>query len=458
MDRKVDLVIVGTGAAASTAAYRCRKAGWSVVVVDYRPFGGTCALRGCNPKKVLLGPAELLDWARRMEGRGLVAPQMRIDWPALMRFKRSFTDPVPERVERGFRKAGIDVLHGRARFLDPGTLEVEEGRPAGARHILAARRALIAAGSHPERLGIPGEERVTLSDAFLDLEELPRRIVFIGGGYVSFEFAHIAARAGAEVTILHRGERPLAGFDPDLVARLVVYGRQAGIDVVLNAPVEAVDDGEAGRLAVRANAQGVRRGFEADLVVHGAGRVAELEELELERAGVRYGRGGIEVNGYLQSVSNPAVYAAGDAAASGGLPLTPVAGLEGSVVADNLLAGNERKAEYRGLPTVVFTIPPLASVGLQEKEAREWGLELRVNQGDSSGWFTSRRIGERCSGYKLLIGAKDGEILGAHLLGTHAEEVINLFAMAIRLGLRAGDLKGMLWAYPSASYDISYML
>jgi glutathione reductase (NADPH) len=450
MHEQYDLVIIGTGSAATAAAYKCRSAGWRVAVVDYRPFGGTCALRGCDPKKVLIGAAELMDWIHNMQGRGAALEGARVDWPALMRFKRSFTGSMPQKVEEGFKGAGIDSFHGRARFTDGTALQLGDTT-------LKGRHVLIAAGARPAPLGIAGEALLTDSEHFLEMERLPRRLVFVGGGYVSFEFAHLAARAGAGCTILHRGERPLVGFDPELTAMVVEASRAAGIEIVLGASVDRVE-GQPGNLTATAEGQGYRRSFPAEMVVHGAGRVAELEQMGLEQAGVRYGKRGVEVNDYLQSVSNPDVYAAGDAAASGGLPLTPVAGLEGGIAADNLLEGNRRRADYRGQPTVVFTIPPMASVGLQEEAAREQGLEFRVSQGDSSSWYTSRRVGQSHGGYKVLIGKEDDRILGAHLFGVHAEELINIFALAIRQGLRAGDLRETIYAYPTASYDITYML
>ena len=198
MDRKFDLIVIGTGAAGSTAAYKCRKAGWEVAIIDSRPFGGTCALRGCDPKKVLVGAVELIDWARRMEGKGVSAKDAEIDWPALMRFKRTFTDTVPANRERGYAEAGIAAFHGRTRFLDRTTLQVGDDT-------LIARFTLVAAGAKPATLGIPGEGFLTTSDHFLELERLPQRIAFVGGGYISFEFAHVAARTGAQVQILHRG-------------------------------------------------------------------------------------------------------------------------------------------------------------------------------------------------------------------------------------------------------------
>lgn len=194
------------------------------------------------------------------------------------------------------------------------------------------------------------------------------------------------------------------------------------------------------------------------MVVHAAGRVPEIDDLNLNTAGVEWDGRGVKVNEFLQSVSNPAVYAAGDAAASGGLPLTPVAGYEGMIVAANLLKGNHQKPNYLGIPTVVFTIPPLASVGLSEREAREQGLKFRVKKEMTSGWYSSRRVGETYSGFKVLVEEGTDRILGAHLLGGQAEEVINLFAVAMRSGMRATDLKDMLFAYPTHGSNLPYML
>src|SRR5260370_1037177 len=212
--KKFDLVAIGTGAAASAVASRCRSAGWQVAIVDSRPFGGTCALRGCDPKKVLVGAAEVIDWGRRMEGKGVQAQQLRIDWPKLMRFKRSFTEPVPKHQEEEFAKAGIAAFHGRARFVGLSTVQVGED-------VLEGRYVVIATGQRPADLKIPGEELLTTSDRFLELDELPKRVLFIGGGYISLEFAHVAVRAGSEVAIVHRGARPLPSFDPYLVDALV---------------------------------------------------------------------------------------------------------------------------------------------------------------------------------------------------------------------------------------------
>ncbi len=449
MSKSFDLVAVGSGAAASGVAMKCGKAGWSVALIDSQPLGGTCAVRGCDPKKVLVGATEALDWTARLEGKGVRSAGAKIDWAELMRFKRGFTEPVPASREESFTRAGIEVFHGRAHFTGPSTIEVNG-------ETLDARYVHIGAGAKPVELGIPGSEHLTTSTGFLELDQLPKRLLFVGGGYISFEFAHIAARAGSSVTLVHRS-RPLQGFDPDLVDRLVERTRKLGIDVHLETEVRAIERGSGG-LTVRASQGAQKISFEADRAVHGAGRVPDIDDMKLDKAGVDRSEAGIVVNEYLQSVSNPSVYAAGDAAATKGEPLTPVAAYEGHIVASNLLQGNYCTAEYPPIPSVVFTLPPLARVGMLEREASDKGLKFRIKYGETSEWYSSRRLGEEWSGYKVLIEEESGRILGAHLLGPDAGEVINLFAMAMHTDLKSRDIRKMIFAYPTVGSDISYMV
>jgi len=447
---KYDVVVIGTGSAASTVSMRCSKAGKQVAVIDSRLFGGTCALRGCDPKKVLVGAAEVIDWSKRMREHGIRAEGAGIEWSRLIQFKHSLIQDVPKNREENFSKNNIATFHGRAHFVGPA---VQVGND-----VLEARNVVVAAGSRPVDLKMPGAQYAVTSEQFLELESLPERILFIGGGYISFEFAHIAARAGAHATILHRGRRPLERFDADLVDRLVSRTRGLGVDVQLGAEVSSIKQGPTG-FTVRARAETGDREFTTDMVVHGAGRVPEIDDMNLADAGIEWDpQRGVKVNEYLQSVSNPAVYAAGDAAASPGPPLTPVATYEGKIVAENLLQGNHHKPNYDGVPSVVFTVPPLASVGLDEQAALQRGRKFRVNQGDTSSWYSSRRVAERFSGFKVLLEEGSSCILGAHLLGPDAGETINLFALAIRKGLTSADFKDMIFAYPTLGSDVVYMV
>ncbi len=446
MEWEYDVIVIGTGTAGTDIAAHCRKAGKSVAIADYRRFGGTCALWGCIPKKVLGAAAEVVARAGDLHGKGIVGTTA-IDWPALMAYERTFTDPVPANKEEYFRKAGIDAYHGYARFTGERTLEVG-GETLRGTHIV------VATGSKPRPVHVPGADLMATNSEFLYLEHLPQRIVFIGGGYISFEFAHVAARAGAEVAILQRSGEVLKKFDPDLAGRLIAASEEVGIAVRLNMPLESIEKTDGG-LLVRAGGQV----FEADMVVHGAGRVPDTGDLDLAKAGVETDRKGIVVNEYLQSVSNSAVYVAGDAN-PGGIQLTPVATLDAHVVIDNILNGNTRKADYSLVPSGIFTIPALAAVGLSEEAAKKKGIEYDLLSGDMSSWYASRRIGLRHAAYKLLLEKGTRRILGAHVLGENAGEIVNLFSLAIRHNLTADDLTydAMLYAYPTSTYEITYMV
>ena len=449
MQNSYDLAVIGTGTAAMVAATRASKAGWSVAVVDHRPFGGTCALRGCDPKKLLIAGADAIDRVERMRGKG-VSGSVGVDWAELMAFKRSFTDPVPGQREARLAELGADGLQGRARFVGPNALEVHGVGTFGARHIL------IASGVEPVKLGILGEEHLVDNEGFLSLERLPRRIAMVGGGYVAAEFSNIAALAGARVTILQNGDRMFKAFDPDLANWLMASFRDHGIDVRLGARVERVEK-VADDFRVHATAGGKPIEVDADLVVHAAGRAPRLDVLGLAAGGVEAERGRLKLNEFLQSVSNPAVYAAGDAARSGP-PLTPVSSHDGDVAASNMIEGNHRRPDYRGVPSVAFTLPPIASVGVGEAEARKLGIDLQIKSELTPNWFTALQAAEKVYGYKTIADKATGKILGAHLVGPHAEETINLFALAVRHGLTAKDLKETMFAYPTAASDVGYML
>jgi glutathione reductase (NADPH) len=435
-----DVAVIGSGTAAQNIVPRCAEAGLRVAVVDRLPYGGTCARRGCDPKKVLLAAAEAVVRARMLAGKGLVG-EPAVDWPDLIARKRTFTEPVATRVEGWLKGTGAETLHGEARFAGPGRLEVD-GRA------LRATDVVVATGARPMPLGVEGEELVTTSDEFLELDTLPPRVVFIGGGYISFEFAWLARMAGAEVTVLHRSARVLKGFDPVLTESLVAHYCDLGIRVLTGAPVTGIRR-DAGGLLVESAAGQVA----ADLVVHGAGRVADLAQLGLETAGIAFGPRGVRVDAHLRSVSDSHVWAAGDAAGDG-LPLTPVASRQGKIVAAGIL-GEDAVFEDRGTPSVVFSDPPLASVGMSADEAASLGDAVTVKRSDMTGWFTQRRLGVTAAGTVTISEAGSGRILGAHLLGAGAEEFVNIFALAIRHGLTRDDLLATTWAYPTAVSDIS---
>jgi len=450
MSEDYDLIVIGAGMAGVAAANKCGAAGWRVAIVDALPYGGTCALRGCDPKKILRRGAEIMDAARLMQGKGIDPGDLSINWADLMAHKRGFTDPVPDKMEKGLSGNGVETLHGAARFTGDNTLEVD-----GTAY--QSERFLVAAGAMPRPLSFTGADLVIDSTNFLNLEALPKRVLFIGGGFVSFEFAHIAARAGANPIIVDRGARPLRGFDPDLVEMLIERGAGIGVDLMRETEIVSVAKTN-GAFTVEVKSGDQTRTIETDLVVHGAGRVAALADLNLETAKVDYSDKGIVVAPHLQSTTNSTVFAAGDSADTDGMPLTPVAVIEGKVAASNMLKDAQTTPDYAGIPTAVFTVPEVARVGMLESEARDAGHDVDVRFTDTSGWYSNYRIGETSAAAKILVDRSNGKILGAHLFGPEYGELINFFGLAIKLGLAAKQLKSMTAAYPSVGSDLGSLL
>jgi glutathione reductase (NADPH) len=448
MSQRFDLLILGTGPASSRIVEACADP-MSVAVVDSRGIGGTCALRGCNPKKVLVHAAELIDGARRSDGELVRLGEIGIDWPRLHAFQETFTDPVVPGTRKKYEKLGVAMFEGEARFVGPAAVEV-----AGER--IDAGHVVIATGAAPAPLDLDGAEHVVSSDDFLALEELPRRVLFIGGGYISCEFASVAARAGVEVVVLEEQPAPLAGFHPELVELLVERLREVGVEVRCGWEVESVERVDGG-FRVEATGDGAGM-WTTDLVVHGAGRVPNVEPLQLERANVEFGKKGVVVDSQLRSVSNPRVFAAGDVVDCEQPKLTPVANEQGRTVARVLKGESDAEPDYGAVPRVAFTVPAVASVGLDESQAEKASLEFEVRKGDMSDWSSVRKVGGGPAAYRVLVECETERLLGAHLIGPRAEETINLFALAMKFGHTATDLKSVLFAFPTFGHDVRSML
>jgi len=450
MNGKYDLIVIGAGMAGIAAAKKGANHGWRVAIVDALPYGGTCALRGCDPKKILRRGAEIIDSARLMRGKGIDDTGLAINWPDLMKHKHGFTDPVPQLMEDDLARNRVETLHGHARFTGIGQISIDDTT-------YDADRFLIATGARPRPLGFRGAEHLIDSSEFLDLDNLPARILFVGGGFVSFEFAHIVARAGSTAVIIDHGPHPLKNFDPDLVGLLVKRGREAGVNLRSNTNLESIERvGDAYQVSIEH--EGSSETIETDLVVHGAGRIADLAGLGLDAAEVEWSDRGVSVGGHLQSSTNPAVWAAGDSADTAGMPLTPVAVSEAKVAASNMIKGTSTIPDYAGIPTAVFTIPELARVGLLESEATEQGIDLDIRYSDTSSWYSNYRIGENTAAVKILIDKSNDVIVGAHLLGPEYGELINTFGLAIKLGLTTRQLKSATAAYPTVGSDLGSML
>uniref|UniRef100_UPI0031F5DAD8 NAD(P)/FAD-dependent oxidoreductase n=1 Tax=Gelidibacter salicanalis TaxID=291193 RepID=UPI0031F5DAD8 len=447
--KEYDVFIIGSGMAGMTIANKCASKGLTVGITDELPYGGTCALRGCDPKKVIIGATEVRDFAKRLKGSGIDTIP-KVNWKDIMAFKQSFVDEMPPKVEKGYKRNGIDTFHSSAKFLSQNTLEIGNEK-------IKAKKIVIASGSKPRVLEFEGGHFAKTSADFLNLDELPKSLLFIGGGYIAFEFAHIAARCGAEVTIVHRGNNPLENFEQDIVKHLVSATKKLGVKLILNTDVTAIEKADK-KFRVKGKSAEKTEYFEAEAVFNSAGRPPAIFDLELEKAGISFTKKGVSVNEHLQNTSNPIVYAAGDAADSEGLPLTPVAVLEGHTVASNIIKGNHKKISYPPMPTVVFTLPTMASVGYTESRARELNYNIQVNYKEVGDWFNAKRLNVAEYAFKTIIDEETQTILGAHLIGPHTEETINLFAMAIKTKMKVNDIRTMIFSYPTLASDIPHML
>lgn len=450
MEKKYDIIIIGTGTAGRSFAGKVAHSGLKIAIIDSREYGGTCPLRGCDPKEVLTNTAGVTDSNNRLIGKGVgIGTPLKLDWTSLIEFKKTFTEGYSSKTEKHLVEMGIDAYHGRAHFENQNTVIVGEDK-------LKGEYIFLATGARPRKLNIPGEEYVTTSEKLLETKKLPDKIIFIGGGYISMEFAHVARRTGAEVTILHRSESILGAFDSDMVNLLVKASEASGIKILINKPVVSIEKDENGFLVKtksKSETEPETQIFRTDMVVHGAGRVADIENLRLENAGVKTEKGAIVVDKHMRT-SNSRIYAGGDCALEG-VQLTPVASLQGEVAAINVLEGDSVEADYKGIPSAVFTIPVLASVGISVSKDSD---KYKVIFQDRSNWYTTRKAGMEFAASKVIIDEANDRIMGAHILGPNAEEAINIFAAVMRLRLKASDIKRLIFTYPTTCSDIPYML
>ena len=440
-----DVVIIGIGTAGETAATILRDEGKRVALVDQGPVGGTCALRGCQPKKVFVVNTHLVAQTRALAGKGVASPAT-LDWGALQRFKRTFTDPIPESTTQSLRSSGIDVFVARASFVGPDTIAL-----AGSERRIRAPRIIVATGARSRELPVPGGELAATSDDFLELEKLPESMVFIGGGYISMEFAFVAALAGARVTVLQRGPRMLQQFPASLVDPVVTAGERHGISFVTGASVTGISRSGNG-YAVATAKQGE---FTGAWVMGAIGREPNVEGMGLEAAGVEASAEGIAVNEYLET-SAPGVYAVGDCIAT--KQLSPISDMEARVAAANVMASRSRIVDYELVPSVVFTHPQMASVGLTPEQARAAGRDVIVKAGRGDQWASYRRLGSPAVYYETVVDASTGRLLGASVAGPYAGEQINVFTAAIRGGMTADEFRETPWAYPTYASDLKYMV
>ena len=347
------------------------------------------------------------------------------------------------------KRRGVEVIRDRGHFAGPNAVAVG-GETLEAKHIV------IATGSKPRRLPFPGAELMITSDDVLSERKLPASVAFIGGGLIALEFSHVYARAGAKVTILEMLPRLLDNLDADAVAQLRRETERIGVTIHTGIEVQRIEKA-SDRLRVVYVEGGSERSVEAERVVNGAGRVADFDELGLRAGEVDAERSRIALDQYLRSTSNPAVYVCGDAVAA--TPqLSPIATYQGRIVGRNIVDGPQHAPDYSGIPSCVFTVPALASVGLTQAAAEQHGIDLNVKVNDMHEWLSGRTYALTAAWSKMLIDKKTDLIVGAHLFGHAGEELIHIFGLAMKHGITASAIRDFIYGFPTFSADIKSML
>lgn len=449
-----EVIVIGSGTGGQTAAYDLNAAGLNVALVDNSPQpGGICAIAGCQAKKYFYEVAEIIARSRHLASKGITTPAGG-DWSAVWKQKEAFTSRVPENTVKGLFGAGIEFIKGRAVFKDANTLDVD-GRE------LKAGYFVVATGAKPAPLPIQGVEHLIDSTEFLARSSMPQRIVFVGGGFISFEFAHFVARIGPEnrkVTILEVADRPLSIFDHDMVDLLLQATTAEGIEVKTSSQISAIKPHNGAYMIELASGPAI----ETDLVVHGASRVPDIQGLNLGAIGIEHTARGIQVNSDMQTTL-PHIFAVGDCAAT--VALARVADYEAHTAAHNIVRISQgdtsapRQVDYAAVPAVLFSYPQYAMVGRTEQDLKQAGITYYKSMATGLGWPTYRRIGMTHAGYKILV-AENNTILGAHIISDNATGLINIFRQAIIDGATAEDMhrNNIMTPYPSRESDIIYML
>jgi glutathione reductase (NADPH) len=440
-----DTIVIGTGTAGVTAAGILAEEGKKVAIVDNQPYGGTCALRGCQPKKYFVSNIHTAAETRGLVGKGYKSPALT-DWNQLQNFKQEFTSPITKSTNESLKDKGIDRFNGSATFKDKKSLAIN-----GNSKIITADSFIIATGASAVKLELKDSVIPYSSEDFLELKQLPESIIFIGGGYISLEFAFLAALAGSRVTILQKGNRFLTTFPQTLLKQISKSAEEYGIKLITEVDVTAIKESSKGfRVGTMEHGD-----FDAAYVLAGIGRKPEINDLNLEAVGVGYESSGILTNEYMQT-SADGIYAAGDCVSS--KMLAPIADMEAKTAAANIINNNSKRVNYSAIPSVVFTHPQMASVGLSAEEAKAKGYKVVVKSGSGSDWPNYRRIQAKHIYYETITDSDSGKLLGAHIVSPHGGEIINLFAYAMKNDLPASSLKDLPWAYPTYISDIKYMV
>ncbi|MFN2426985.1 MAG: FAD-dependent oxidoreductase [Candidatus Binatia bacterium] len=484
-----DLIVIGAGSGGLATSKRAASYGARVAIIENDRVGGTCVIRGCVPKKLMVYAAEFAHAFEDAAGYGWQVEPPSLDWPALVAARDRNVASLEATHERLLREAGVELIHGRARVVTPheveifdpagggadGTSEPSASRsepskprsepsseptgepssePTGEPKRISAAHILIATGSRPNLPDIEGIGHVITSDGFFELTERPREVALIGGGYIGCELAGVLQSLGSQVHLIYRGELPLRGFDGDLRRELDAGMRAAKIQVHSGTVVSRIAKSDSAFALELVGPDGACTLTVDCCMLYATGRIANTGGLGLEAVGVSLDEVGNVVCAEDASTSVPSIVAIGDV--TGRSPLTPVAIHAGRLWADRVYGGRDVPMSYENIPSAVFTDPPIGTVGMSEEEARvRYGdAAVRIYRARFRPMLHSLTGRSAFTMVKLVVRIEDDRVLGCHVIGKDAPEIIQGFAVAVKMGATKRDFDATVGIHPSTAEEL----
>ena len=448
MSQQGSVLVIGSGAAGSGAARTLAGAGWDVTVVEKGRVGGTCLWTGCIPKKALYNTAKSMRGVLESEQFGIECGEPAVDWQSVLAWKWHAQETYAGDQEGILTDRGIRLIKGEARFVSPEQVEVG-GETFAPDHIV------LATGSAPVLPPIEGIDLADTSEDALRYPEPPETLLIVGGGYIGMEFAGIYASFGTKITMVVSGDRVLPASDPDVAAVAARHLAHMGVEFFYGCRIEALAGSEGDISGTfKEKASGEKHTGQYHRVLMATGRRPIYDGLELEKAGIELDeRGRLVVDKYLRT-TNPNVWVAGDAA--GGMMHTPVAHYEGTIVAESIDSGEPREPECTTVPSTIFTVPQIAQVGLTEDQAKAANIPYRISQATFEYLGAAIIEDDRDGLVKYLFAEEDDRLIGAHIAGPSAEEMIYAAALGIKTGATSEDLRCVTGIHPGHSEALNW--
>ena len=441
-----DLFVIGAGSGGVRAARISASHGARVAVAEEYRVGGTCVIRGCVPKKLLVYASHFAEDLADAKRFGWNTEGARFDWPTLRDNVAAEVDRLEGLYGDIFTSNNVEIFHERASVSGPNSIRLASGREVSAKYIL------VATGAWPSIPDVPGADLGITSNEVFHLPELPKRAVIAGAGYIANEFAGIFNELGVNVTLVTRGDKMLRSYDQEIVEKLVGISREKGIDIRMNFPFKSAVKQNDGSIMIDGGDAGM---LETDLLMWAIGRNPNSKNLGLETAGVALDKSGAVIVGDDNRTNVPSIYAVGDV--TNRVQLTPVAIREGHAFADTVFGNAPRIIDYSCIPTAVFSNPPIASVGMTEEQANATLSEVKVYRSDFRAMKNVLAGRNERALYKMIVDGPTDKVVGLHLIGPESGEILQAAAIAVKAGLTKQAFDDTVALHPSMSEELVLM-